>query len=385
MKTKGFANHSEESLANSFTAPAFELTREGDLFIPFGEFRHKKGMQRFTADGARAMANAFMNPPQWVRKLWNWFTNEPLGIPVYVGHPDVPELAAQYPDRAAYGWVASLDPQAGGLLVKVKWSDQGRQMIANGLYRYHSPYWFGAQDKSGAHEISFLRSIGLTNTPNIPVPALSNDQSHGAHEPRNQNQPMNKKLLKLLGLSEDADETAFENAVTAMQGECATLRAENSTLKNSKAEADEALANARTAHENTLNEVRSGRREAREARVDAALDSIVSDGRLLPADRNAHRERIVALSNEADVTVELGKLAAADRKLKTAAQAQSRGAAPERGKMLGAMPQSQVALANALEQELQDVRKTISDPQKAYDLAWNRLRSKKPELFTNAE
>lgn len=371
LPRKAFANEAEP-LPNDFTVSGFTLTRDGDLFIPYGQYAHKKGMQHFTREGAQAMANAFVSPPSWVRKLWNWFTDAPLGVPIYVGHPDAPELAGQYPDKSAYGWANSLEPQADGLLVKVKWGAEGRAMIEDGRYRFFSPYWFGAPNSKGGWDINFMRSIGLTNTPNIPVPAIAND-----HDPATQPEPtkMNKKLLQLLGLAEDADETAFENAVTALHTEAVTLRTANTELTAKKTDAETALANTRT----ELSSAQAQTKAAREARATAAVDRLVTEARILPADRDAQVARISGLANETEITAELEKLSQEKPKLKTTAK--SADAAKDKGRMLGASSERSVALANALELELEEVKKTISDPAQAYDAAWRRLRTKQPQLF----
>jgi len=376
----GFANDFDvdgrAGLLNESISPAFQLTRDGDLFIPYGDYKHSRGLQRFTPESARAMANFFVNPPAWVRKAWSWFSNEPLGVPVYIGHPDVPGMEGKYPDKAAYGWVNSLEPQDAGMLVKVKWGADGRAMIEDGRYRYHSPYWFGNPDGKGAYLIDFLRSIGLTNTPNMPVPAIANEQSGNPANPPTK-PTMNKQLLKLLGLAEDADEAAFENAVTTLHGECATLRTENTTLKTAKTGLENDLNTARTA----LGTSQAETKAAREARVGAHLDRMVTEGRVIPADRDAQLTRITGLANDAEITAELNKLSAEEPKLKQAGKTD--GAAKDRGRITNAPSERSVGIANAVDAELAEVSKTIADPQKAYDAAFARARQKHPQLFTN--
>lgn len=135
------------------------------IFIPFGEWKYDgKSRQRLDRTHGEKIANE-LNAR--VAK------GEP-GIPVYQGHPDVPALAAKYPDKGALGWVvrAELANEDGkdGLALTVEWDrDPGRG------FRWFSPYWLASRE-GGTYIVNEIASIGLVNNPNIPEFRLANEE-----------------------------------------------------------------------------------------------------------------------------------------------------------------------------------------------------------------
>ena len=143
------------------------------IFIPFGEWNYD-GQSRQRLD--RAHGEKIAN------ELNARVAKGDPGIPVYQGHPDVPALAAKYPDKGALGWVvrAELVNEGGkdGLALTVEWDrDPGRG------FRWFSPYWLANSREGGTYIVDEIASIGLVNNPNIPEFRLANEE-----------QPMKKKL-----------------------------------------------------------------------------------------------------------------------------------------------------------------------------------------------
>lgn len=143
------------------------------IFIPFGEWNYD-GQSRQRLD--RAHGEKIAN------ELNARVAKGDPGIPVYQGHPDVPALAAKYPDKGALGWVvrAELVNEGGkdGLALTVEWDrDPGRG------FRWFSPYWLANSRDGGTYIVDEIASIGLVNNPNIPEFRLANEE-----------QPMKKKL-----------------------------------------------------------------------------------------------------------------------------------------------------------------------------------------------
>lgn len=143
------------------------------IFIPFGEWKYD-GQSRQRLD--RAHGEKIAN------ELNARVAKGDPGIPVYQGHPDVPALAAKYPDKGALGWVvrAGLANEDGkeGLALTVEWDrDPGRG------FRWFSPYWLADSREGSTYIVDEIASIGLVNNPNIPEFRLANE-----------GQPMKKKL-----------------------------------------------------------------------------------------------------------------------------------------------------------------------------------------------
>ena len=147
------------------------------IFIPFGEWKYD-GQSRQRLD--RAHGEKIAN------ELNARVAKGDPGIPVYQGHPDVPALAAKYPDKGALGWITRIElvnespdgRAVPGLALTVEWDrDPGRG------FRWFSPYWLANSREGGTYIVDEIASIGLVNNPNIPEFRLANE-----------GQPMKKKL-----------------------------------------------------------------------------------------------------------------------------------------------------------------------------------------------
>ena len=143
------------------------------IFIPFGEWNYDgRTRQRLDRAHGERIAN----------ELNAKVARGDPGIPVYQGHPDVPELASKYPDKGALGWVTKIElvneDGRDGLALTVEWDrDPGRG------FRWFSPYWLANGREGSTYVVDSIASIGLVNNPNIPEFRLANEE-----------QPMKKKL-----------------------------------------------------------------------------------------------------------------------------------------------------------------------------------------------
>ena len=139
------------------------------IFLPLGEWPYDaKTRQRLDKAHAQAIANT----------LNERVAGGHPGIPVYQGHPDVPELAPKYPDKGALGWVvkAELANEGGkdGLALTVDWDrDPGKG------FKWFSPYWLANERDGNCHIVAEIVSIGLVNNPNIPEFRLANELQGG--------------------------------------------------------------------------------------------------------------------------------------------------------------------------------------------------------------
>ena len=142
------------------------------IFIPFGEWNYD-GQSRQRLD--RAHGEKIAN------ELNARVAKGDPGIPVYQGHPDVPALAAKYPDKGALGWITRIElvnespdgRAVPGLALTVEWvRDPGRG------FRWFSPYWLANSREGGTYIVDEIASIGLVNNPNIPEFRLANEEQH---------------------------------------------------------------------------------------------------------------------------------------------------------------------------------------------------------------
>lgn len=236
----------EQATEDSYVAPmlfANEYKATGKLNLvqlsPFGRFPNVVGLQVFTPDDAATIANEFHSAPSVGVKA--------VGLPWYIGHPDHPAFKEQYKDTAAYGRIKDLqvrhDPNCEtckdfanedsktpcgehGLFGCVKWSEDGKTLIANQAYHGHSTNWRMKKNGQGEWHPFSLKSVGFTNEPGIPVPAIT---------AANENKNMAKKttlmgyVSTLLKKPELAQDGANEDDAIAAMNEFTAGAAKNQT------------------------------------------------------------------------------------------------------------------------------------------------------------
>ena len=131
------------------------------------------------------------------------------GIPVYWGHPDVPDLAYKYPDKRAKGWIVAGEATDDALLLTVDWIDE---KPTEG-FGWFSPYWGGEnRDLGGGKALSVvndIRSVALINEPNIEEFRLANELQDTKSEGRYH---MNQKLIEELAAKRDGNQLAANEA-----------------------------------------------------------------------------------------------------------------------------------------------------------------------------
>ena len=280
-------------------------TRQPDgstgICIPYGTWPYgKKDGREVTQTFDEASADAIAN------ELAAAVAAGGPGTPVYQGHPDVPELAHKYPDKAAVGWVRAWEKTKDGLRAVVEWlRDPGRG------FGWHSPYWFGSVSPAAAGcancHVEHLESIGLVNNPNIMDFRLSNErdlnQTPAELAPTKEHTMNRDKLIGLLGLAPDATDeqiaTAIQKGAEALKAADAAEKDAATKVEAAQAEAEEAKRNEEEAKEAFANE--------RRARRDLLLDQAIAGGNITPAMRAAWEKRL-------DQDFETGRLALANER-----------------------------------------------------------------------
>ncbi|MGD9947666.1 MAG: phage protease [Desulfobulbus sp.] len=97
------------------------------------------------------------------------FVNAGLYIPVDIEHST--ELKAPKGEESpAVGWVVELKDIGGAVWGKIKWNSSGKELLSTRQYRYMSPAI--RYDKTNGNIVG-LSSVGLTNKPNLNLPALN--------------------------------------------------------------------------------------------------------------------------------------------------------------------------------------------------------------------
>ena len=129
-------------------------------------------------------------------------------------------------DTSAAAWATNLrvDNKL-GLVADFKMTDLGAEAVSNRRLRFLSVAWFVNKE---THEPMVIRSIALTNKPNIPVAPVLNREPSGVINVEEKKGPNMDKIKEALGLSPDATEeeilAAIEEAKKAKE-EAAELKA----------------------------------------------------------------------------------------------------------------------------------------------------------------
>lgn len=223
------------------------------------------------------------------------------GVPVYWGHPDVPELAHKYPDKRAKGWIKSAAVEGGALVLSVEWLEEG----ATEGFGWFSPYWVGpARDLGGGRWLKVIEeliSVALVNIPNIQEFRLANESQgnknqSGADAGESEKNIMERaQLIQALGLPEAATDEEIVAAIEKLKAAAA-----DAATKQEAAEAEKAQA------VKEKDETAAALANERAARRGLLLDQAIAEGRISVAGRAAWEKRLaedfaagsVALANE---------------------------------------------------------------------------------------
>ena len=168
---------------NEVSAADAERRTRRVLLAPYGDWPNQRGLQRFQKEDAQNICNEFQSLAARVATPSSW-----LGIPWYEGHPDHPDFKGKpgHTRPVAVGRIKKLEAGNEGLWAEVRFNDDGERLISNESYHGHSVNWYmlpDAKDKRAFRPFS-LKSVGFTNEPNIPVPAVTTANEAGGRELR---------------------------------------------------------------------------------------------------------------------------------------------------------------------------------------------------------
>lgn len=280
-------------------ANTIQMENDWIQIAPYGNYPHSRGMQKVDRAAGEKLANNFNG--MLARMSPRFF-----GAPIYIGHPDKPELKKDFPDNRAYGWVKRLEARADGVYAQTSWSEAGLGLVNSKHYLYVSPHWnaetVGQANGKPIFHPAELVSVGLTNQPNLPVMPLTNEAEPGSETEDNKgHKDMTlAQMIALLGLANEATEEQVTTEVNRLKATAVALVNAQAAQKG----AETALANERTAFatEKTglTNQVTTltGERDAARARVTKAIPVIVaaaiSQGKATVAQKEALANELTA-------------------------------------------------------------------------------------------
>lgn len=351
----------------------FAILQSDGFLIPYGEFPHKQGLQVFDRAAAEAMV---ANHNGVINKVVSWARGKETSYPVYIGHPDLP--GSKDTDKRAYGWIEGMIAENDGLRLTVKWSDAGRELVENAHFKFYSPLWWTKPLKRGVIRPVALKSMGLTNDPNIPVPALANEaDDDDTEQEESQTTDTMKEIYLALGL----DETATPEQALAKITELKTASdeaAKYAAMKSEKEKADADKMAAENARDTAETEA-TALRASLTAAANAAVDAAVSAGQITAAERDTKATALLAANDFAKALQELGKLLPS---VKTRSVTGNLGGA--KSLMVAAANHAGAAdrteRATLVENEFQATNPELSLGERKR-IAWQRAQAKHPALF----
>ncbi len=145
----------------------------------------------------------------------SWINSDPEAVinnttlPFVLDIDHASELTA---NTEASGWVTQLKIQEDHIFGWLEFNALGKKAIDEKRYKFYSPAFNVTKD----NVLLDLSSMGLTNKPNLYVPALNKAQDNQT-TPQQKDDPMLPELLAALGLSADADQATALNAIKALK------------------------------------------------------------------------------------------------------------------------------------------------------------------------
>lgn len=333
-----------------------------------GAFATFDAIQRLDRSAAEQMVTHFNSITNRVKRFVK-------GVPIFNGHPDMPDAGNKYPDKKRKGLIADLQIRDDGLYCKPIFDEDAVPILTGPKKLFFSGRWSSDElaEENGVRVFrpDALISVGITPNPNLRVQQLND---------KNQNQnPMKKIIARLNALGITVANDATEDAVDAAVGTLAdqlnakvtTATTEKATLANDKT----TLTGTITARDNSITQLTQERDTARtnfanerKSRIGGLLDGALADGRITASERPQWETRLAVEANFANESEALSKLG---KKIKTVSITDRAG---ER--------KIEIANASARSEAVQTlVNAEMESTKCSYDVAHARVQKNNPALF----
>lgn len=244
-------------------ALCFELPDLSDASKPLPEWLPMIPAGMFTGRDGRSWIND--NPASVVSASFRY-----PKLPFDMEHAT--ELKGPKGEEApAYAWIDALRVNDDGSIdAHIEWTADGEAIVRGKKYRYYSPAFFNTADA----QVTRLSSAGLTNKPNLYLPALNSENT----------MTVPVQIATVLGLAASA---SIEDAVSAIQ----TIKTSEKVALNRAQNPDLSKFIPVETHQLALNraETAEGRLKALDDKTATSLvDDAVTAGKVAPANREMY-------------------------------------------------------------------------------------------------
>lgn len=189
----------------------------------------------------------------------------------------------------AMGWFGKLYAEADGSVWAniEEWTGRGKDALEKKEYRYISPVF----ETSESGEIIKIMRAALTNSPNLELPNLNNEENNQIQEtkPEQAGKPaqeefMNKELCAALGLPETATENDVLAAISKLKTQANSTKTVDLSAYAPRADLNQMETRAVEA-ETKLAKLNA---EALKEKATVAVEKAISDRKIAPASKDAY-------------------------------------------------------------------------------------------------
>lgn len=249
----------------------FALREDGQppewvLLVPAGEFAGADG-RRYINRNAGAIIDGIVQ--------------RAIDVPWDAEHAT--EIKAPKGEEAgAKGWTKSapedFEVRDGALWGRVSFNAKGREMVTGEEYRYYSPAFYCLKDTNPAVIIG-IKSVGLTNTPNLELTALNTEAMTMDKFP--------PEVLAALGLPETATTAEVVAAIKALQAEKDSAVSMNRQLPDMTQYVPKATYELTLNRATTAEATLAAKTQAeRDGAITTAIEAAIAAGKIAPANKD---------------------------------------------------------------------------------------------------
>ena len=214
----------------------------------------------------------------------SWNNSDPKAVinnttlPFVLDIDHASELTA---NTEASGWVTQLKIQDEHIFGWLEFNALGKKAIDEKRYKFYSPAFNVTKDGV----LLDLSSMGLTNKPNLYVPALNKTQDNQSLDttitPPQKDNPMLAALLAALGLAADADQSTVLDTINALKA--AKVEPQTPDLNSFVPQAthSQVVTELNTANAKLADMATAKHKDA----VETAINAAISDKKIAPADK----------------------------------------------------------------------------------------------------
>ena len=189
---------------------------------------------------------------------------------------DIDHASELTPNTEASGWVTKLKIQEDHIFGWLEFNALGKKAVDEKRYKFYSPAFNVTKDGV----LLDLSSMGLTNKPNLYVPALNKTQDNETTPPK-KDDTMLAALLAALGLAADADQSTAIDAIKDLKA--ASVATKTPDLNSF---VPQATHNQVVTELNTANAKLAGLETAKhQEAVETAINTAITDKKIAPADK----------------------------------------------------------------------------------------------------